>query len=322
MRKYIGHPMQLYGVKTVRIEGGKGDGMKLLQVNNAAGLSFAVSADRCADISELSFKGVNFAYISPCGYVSPKYYDNKGAGFLKSFTAGFMTTCGFSNVGSPNTDDGEELGLHGNISNTPCENISYNIDDEKIVIKATVRDATIFNHQYVLEREYVCPLYENVIYVTDTITNVGSKTSPLEVLYHCNMGYPLLSEDSIVKIPTLSVTPRNEHSASGIDNCLVMEKPQNDYEEMCFYHEMKGETNVSIYNPKINKGLVMEYNSDELSYFTEWKMMGEKEYVLGLEPGNCTPDGRNIMREQGRLEFLKPGEKKIHHLKFTFIEEN
>lgn len=321
MDKYIGHPMQLYGVKSVRIDGGKGDGMRLLQVNNGSGLNFTVSSDRCADISELSFKGTNYAYIAPAGYVSTKYFDNKGAGFLKSFTAGFMTTCGFDNVGSPNTDEGEELNLHGTISHTPCENISYTIEDNAIVIKAVIRDAALFNHQLLLEREYVCPLFENVIYMKDTITNIGAKECPLEVLYHCNMGYPLLSENSILNIPADKVVPRNEHAASGMKNCLKIEKPQPDYEEMCFFHEMSGEVCVSLYNPQIDKGLKLSYNSNELGFFTQWKMMGEHEYVMGLEPGNCNPDGRKAMRELGKLEFLKPGDKKVHNLKFEFTEE-
>ena len=38
--------------------------------------------------------------------------------------------------------------------------------------------------------------------------------------------------------------------------------------------------------------------------------MGVRDYVLGLEFGNCYPDGRNVMRETGMLKFLEPGEKK------------
>ena len=51
MNKYIGHTSQLYGIEEHRLVGGKGDGMRLLQVNNGRGLAFTVSADRCADIS-------------------------------------------------------------------------------------------------------------------------------------------------------------------------------------------------------------------------------------------------------------------------------
>lgn len=321
MNKYIGNEMQLYGVEEFRLCGGKGDGMRMLNVRNASGLEFYVSLDRCADITRLSVKGINYSFIAPCGYVSPKYYDNKGIGFLKSFTAGFMTTCGLTQVGSPCIDDGEELPLHGTISNTPCENVNYFIQDEKIHIKAYIRDASLFSYHLILEREYICPLYENVIYLKDTIKNIGTKDAPLEVLYHCNIGYPILSENSIIDIPSTKVEARNEHSQNHIDECLKVEKPQKGFEEMCYYHTMPQNPVASIFSPDVNKGLKISYNTDELKFFTQWKMLGEYEYVIGLEPGNCTPDGRDIMREKGALEILKPNDSKVHNIKFEFTEE-
>ena len=320
MNKYIGNTQQLYGVDELRLMGGKGDGMRLLQVRNGKGLEFTVSVDRCADISRITFKGDNMGYFAPCGYVAPQYYDNKGAGFLKSFTAGFFTTCGLTAVGSPCTDNGEDLPLHGTISHTPCENIGYWTADDGIHIKAVIRDASMFSHHLILEREYVVSLDKNEIKMTDKIENIGSKETPLEILYHCNMGYPLLDENAVIDIPSTEVIPRNDHAKSDMENCLKVEKPQNGYEEMCFYHALKGETQVSIYNNKIKKGLAIAYNADELKYFTQWKQMGEYEYVMGLEPGNCTPDGRDVMRENGALEFLKPKESKTHTLTFKFTE--
>ena len=50
-------------------------------------------------------------------------------------------------------------------------------------------------------------------------------------------------------------------------------------------------------------------------------MRGERDYVLGLEPGNCLPDGRDVMREKGLLEFIDPGNEKTHHIEFYFTEE-
>ena len=320
MNKYIGHEQQLYGVREMRLVGGKADGMRILSVNNGMGLEFEISLDRCGDISRLSFKGDNMGYFSPCGYVSPKYYDSVGNGFLKSFTAGFFTTCGLTAVGSPCEDNGEVLPLHGTISNTPCESVSYRTDDKNIYINLTVREAALFNHKLILEREYVCPLDKNEIIMTDRIKNIGSSESPLEVLYHCNMGYPLLSENANITIPSSEIIPRNEHSKKGMENCLVIEKPQKSYEEKCYYHTMSGEPCVSIFNKDIKKGLNIKYDTRELKYFTEWKMMGEYEYVLGLEPGNCLPDGRNVMREMGILEILKPDEEKVYHIKFEFKE--
>ena len=320
MNKYIGHPNQVFGVEEMRLTNGKGDGMRMLYVRNGKGLEFWVSVDRCADISRLSLKGDNFGYFAPCGYVSPQYYDDKGAGFLKSFTAGFFTTCGLTAVGSPCIDDGEELPLHGTISNTPCESIGYWTEDDGIHIKATVRDAAIFSHKLILEREYIVSLDKNEICLCDTVKNIGSKDSPLEILYHCNMGYPLLDENAEITIPSKEILPRNDHAKTGIFDCLKCEKPQNDYEEMCFYHTLCGQTEVKIANPKIKKGLKMSYDTNELKYFTQWKMMGEYDYVMGLEPGNCLPDGRAAMRDKGILEILKPGEKKVFNLKFEAYE--
>lgn len=321
MNKYTGHPNQTFGVEKMRLSGGKGDGMQMLFVRNGKGLEFWISADRCADISRLSFKGDNFGYFSPCGYVSPKYYDDKGAGFLKSFTAGFFTTCGLTAVGSPCNDNGEELPLHGTISNTPCENIGYWTNEDGIHIKAIVRDAAMFAHQLILEREYIVSLDDNEIYLCDKVKNIGNADSPLEILYHCNMGYPLLDENAKISIPSSKVEARDSHAKTGLADCLEVEKPQKGYQEMCFYHTLCGQTEVSIFNPKIKKGLKMAFDTNELKCFTQWKMMGEYEYVMGLEPGNCTPDGRDVCRKKGILEILKPGESKTFNLKFKFTEE-
>lgn len=318
MNKYIGHELQLYGVREIRLIGGKADGMRILSVNNGQGLGVEISLDRCGDISRLIFKGDNIGYFAPCGYVSPKFYDSVGNGFLKSFTAGFLTTCGLTVVGTPCEDNGELLPMHGTISNTPCENYSYRVENNSIYITLTVRDAALFAHKLVLEREYVCPLDKNEIYMTDRIKNIGSEESPLEVLYHCNIGYPLLSEKAKVTIPSSDVKPRNKHAEEDIENCLVIEKPQKGYEEKCYYHNMTGKNIVSVFNEDIKKGVNIIYDADELRFFTEWKMMGEYEYVLGLEPGNCLPDGRKAMREKGILEILKPSEEKIYHIKFEY----
>lgn len=319
--KYIGHEQQLYGVREMRLVGGKADGMRILSVRNGRGLEFEISLDRCGDISRLSFKGDNMGYFAPCGYVSPKYYENVGNGFLKSFTAGFFTTCGLTAVGTPCEDGGELLPLHGTISNTPCESYSYYIKDDCLYITLTVRDAALFSHKLILEREYFCPLFDNEIQVTDYIKNIDSKATPLEVLYHCNMGYPLLSENAEVTIPSTKVVPRNAHAAEGIENCAKMEPPQRGYEEKCYYHTMPVEPCVTIFNSDINKGVNIIYDSSSLKYFTEWKMMGEYEYVLGLEPGNCLPDGRAAMREKGLLEFLEPGEERQFAIRFEFLED-
>ena len=318
MNTYIGQNAQLFGVEEHRLVGGRGDGMRLLEVRNGKGLCFTVSLDRAADISRLSVMGTNFGYFSPAGYVAPAYYDPCGAGFLKSFTAGFLTTCGLTNVGNPCEDGGESLGLHGTIGNTPAESYSVSYEGDDMIIKATVPDTRFFGHKLVLVRTYTVSLVENKLSVRDEVTNFGNTEEPFQMLYHYNVGYPLLSEDAIVTIPAKKVTPRNAHAAEDIENCLRMEKPTKGYEERCYYHEMEGKACVKVENPTVGRSLTMEYDTAALPCFTEWKMMGEYEYVLGIEPGNAYPDGRDVMREKGMLKYIAPGEVKTHEVVFTF----
>lgn len=317
---YIGHSSQLYGVEEVRLTGGKGDGMRLFQVRNAAGLSFTVSADRCADLSRVSFQGANMGFFSPCGYVAPSYYDDQGTGFLKSFTAGFLTTCGLTAVGSPCEDEGEELPLHGTIGNTPCERIWWEEDEKQLYIHAIINDSHIFSRKLMLKRTIACAKEENVLTLTDVAENQGDALSPLMIMYHINMGYPLLSEHAVLDIPSKTVTPRNDHAARDLDTWNKMLKPTPGFEEQCYYHFFEGQARASIYNPDIQKGLEISFDSSSLPCLTEWKMMGVRDYVLGLEPGNCTPDGRDVLRRENRLKFLEPGERAEYQVRFRFFD--
>lgn len=321
MNPYIGHTSQLCCVEEVRLVGGKGDGMRLLQVRNATGLEMTICADRCADIYRLIFQGQNMGYFSPSGYVSPCYYDDKGNGFLKSFTAGFLTTCGLTAVGAPCMDEGEELPLHGTIGNTPCERIWWEEDDENIYVRAFINDSALFARKLYLKRTIVIGKNENRFTIKDTIENQGDIQSPAMIMYHMNIGYPLLSENTVVGIPSVSVKPRNKHAAKDLSACCKMLPPTAGFEEQCYFHSFATEGKASVYNPDIRKGLTISFDPNTLDHFTEWKMMGYRDYVLGLEPGNCNPDGRDVMRQNGMLKFLDPGECRTYEVNVTLFEK-
>ncbi len=321
MNPYIGHDSQVYGIEEHRLVGGKGDGMRLLEINNGKGAELTVVLDRCADISRLRYKGVNLSYFSPCGYVAPAYYDAAGANWLKSFTAGYLTTCGLQAVGSPCTDEGEELPLHGSIANMPAEQVYWLEEEGDLVVHATIRDEGIFAPKLRMSREIRVSLRSNEFSIQDTIENTGDTKQPFEILYHMNMGYPMLDEDSILEIPSAEVLPRDEHAAEDIGNWMHMMKPEAGYVERCYYHKFPDRNGkAGIYQPKLGKGLEITFDAEELDGFVEWKMMGVRDYVLGLECGNCYPDGRDVMRKTGMLKFLEPGEKKTYQVKVRMFE--
>ena len=324
MNDYIGNPMQTRGAEQYVLQNGKGDGMHFIYIRNGLGLEAWISLDRAGDVSRVNFKGDNMGYFAPCGYVAPQYYDRVGTGFLKSFTAGFFTTCGLTAVGSPCVDEDEELPLHGTVSHIPALLNGIEETDDSLIVTLTVTDAAIFGRKLVMKRVYTFSYTENRFSVCDTVKNCGDDRSPYMIMYHCNMGYPLLSENAVLKIPNNSITARDGHANDHIDTALLMEEPQANYQERCYYYdvfEKNGLAKVGIYNKDINKGLVMAYDKTSLPCCVEWKMMGKTDYVLGLEPANCTPDGRDVLRKNNTLKFLKPNEKQTITVTFEFVEK-
>ena len=321
-RSYIGHLNQLFGVKTYRLTGGRQEGVAAVDIATGAGLEFTVLADRCMDLFQLKLDGQNLNYFTPAGPVAPAYYDGHGDGWLRSNPAGFLNTCGLTNIGVPSEDGGETVGLHGRVDNLPAERFSVDLSMEDGVpcarLKGVMTEAALFGTCLTLTREIVCRYGENRIELTDTVENIGPRTAPHMILYHFNMGYPLLCEDAVLHIPTKEICPRNAHAAQMKEKWNVIDPPQPDEEESCFYHRLEtdaeGFATVGLDNPARHIGVRLRFDAKALPHFVQWRMLGEREYVTGLEPANAPIDGRDNARAEGTLPFLAPGEKKVYRL--------
>ena len=327
-KKYIGHRDQLMKVKRIKMQEGKANGVEMIDVQNRSGMHFDVNVSRGMDIPYLDFCGENIGFISPCGVVSPEYFDDKGLGFLKSFTAGFLTTCGLKVAGAPCEYEGTSYGLHGNLSHTPAENVSCRIEENDgtpcAVIKGTVRDAVIFGDKMSLDREIKCFYKDRKFTLHDKVTNEGYKKVRQMILYHCNIGYPILTPDSEVYIPSLEVKARNSHAEEGIEKWMELQEADPDYEEMCYYHKLKPDVNnhstVAVYNPELELGIAIEIDLSTLDHFVQWKMMGARDYVMGLEPGSSTIDGIEDAVKNGSMKYLEPGESREYELTFHILK--
>ncbi len=314
--RYVGDFSQVFGIKEHILSGGKAKGIKAFDVKNGSGLEFTVLADRGLDIAGLSFKGINCSYISKAGFIAPEYYESNGIGFLRSFTAGFLTTCGLRNVGSPCEENGESFPIHGRISNTPAEEVCANtewIDGVPVLtVSGSMREARLFGENLILGRHISCKYGENKILLRNTIENSGFKREALMLLFHFNLGYPLLDENSVLVTPTARLTPRDEEAIKGAAISSQSQPPTANYAEQVFYHDLnadsKGNTSVALINQKLEIGVALHYNKNQLFNFTQWKQMGEGDYVMGMEPCNCYVGGRLDPRNAEILEYLEPGE--------------
>ena len=327
MLKYAGDFSQLFGIKEYTIAGGKAKGVKAFDIKTGSGLEFTILPDRCLDIAGLSFNGINCSYISKTGIVAPEYYDENGVGFLRSFYAGFLTTCGLRNVGNPCDENGESFPLHGRITNTPGEEVCAKtewIDDVPVLtISGKMREARLFGENLVLGRKITCKYGENKILIQNTVENLGFKRETLMLLFHFNMGYPLLDENVMLVTPTQRLTPRDQEAIKGEAEYHQCQSPTPDYSEQVFYHnlnsDIKGDTSVALINEKLKLGVAIHFNKKQLFNFTQWKQMGEGEYVMGMEPCNCYVGGRVDPRNSGILEVLEPGEIKNFDLTIELL---
>lgn len=321
-KKYVGHKDQLIRVKRMEMQDGKAKGVELLDVQNRSGMHFDVNVSRGMDIPYLDFCGENIGFVSSCGMVSPEYFDDREAGFLKGFTAGFLTTCGLKIIGSPCEYDGKEYGLHGNLSYTPAEDVSYKVEEDGetpyVEIKGTVRDAAIFDDKLKLERTIRCYYKERKFTISDKVTNEGYQKARQMILYHMNIGYPLLTPSSEVYIPSAEVKARTEHSVEGLEIWMKTQEADPYYEEMCYYHKLTADENnhatPAIFNDDLGIGIAVEIDLDTLDHFVQWKMMGAGDYVMGFEPCNATIDGIADAVENGSMKYLEAGESVTYHL--------
>lgn len=319
--KRVGDISSIAGAREFEYTQGPARGMRAIEVKNGAGLSFTVLPDRNMDISYASYNGMPLSFISKTGEISPAFYDEKD--FLRNFTAGLITSCGLTYCGAPCDDNGVSLGLHGRISNAASYDVSvsheWDGDDYIITVRGTSKQATVFGENVSNTRTITVKLGENKIDIENTVENNAFDKTPFMLLYHINLGYPLVDDKSVISTNCEYERPINEAGAKGEADKFIAEKPQHGFDEQVFLYKAPKDAWAQIRNENLGFGLKISYDGDTMPYLVEWKMMGEGEYVIGLEPANCTSEGRVVNRDNGTLRYLEPGEKQKIKCSFEIV---
>lgn len=317
IENYTASMRQSAGIKRYTLDEGFGRGVRAADVWTGSGLAFSVIFDRGMDLGPASYKGIPLTFISPTGdYANPACYSPAGIDWLRSFGGGLMTGCGLRNVGSPASAGGEDFGLHGRLSNMPAFNTAvreeWQGDRYMLELSGSMREARFFGENLLMRRRISTELGGSYIEINDSVENQSRNPDHLMLLYHINIGYPMLCEDSILKAATHDVLPRDAVAEKNLSAWSICQKPENAYSEQCFYHNIPedadGFSRISMINPRI--GLVFEvaYRKAELPFLTQWKQMGQGAYVTGLEPANCHVEGTGEERKKGTLRTIALGE--------------
>ena len=300
------------------------NGIRIVEAYNSSGLHFTLLPDHGCDIWQASYKGIPLTWLSQASPKRPDY----GQSWLQQFNGGLLTTCGLTHAGPPETDpqSGASRDLHGPYSRIPARirAIEQHIDDQghvTLTLKAEAVQNALFGEQLLLERSYRMTLGQPAIEIQDCVTNLADTPSPLMLLYHINLGYPLIQDGARLHIPS-KVYARDAIAEAALDHWASYEAPQPQFAEQVYFHQCITDDSLiaSAVIESDSLGMVISWDTHQLPYFTQWKNTRESRYVAGIEPGNCIPEGQNAAQENERLQWLAPGESQNFTLRIEMIE--
>lgn len=327
LRKRVGDMDQVAGIRIAELQDGRARPMRVALVRTGSGLELTLLVDRCLDVAAASYNGRPLGWRSTTGDVAPAYFEPEGFAWLRSFNGGLVATCGLRHVGAPPPNpDIFGAGLHGRIGNLPAENLKvtqeWQGNDYVLSISGTMRETAVFGQNLTLTRTVSTKLGAKSFHIHDVVTNESFDAAGFQLLYHCNIGWPAVDAGSRLLSPTRQVAPRDEIARKGQDQWNRFDAPTHGYAEQVFFHDMApaagSKVCCAIVNDAIGTdsgfGVFVKYDKRQLPRFAEWKMMGEQNYVVGLEPANCGVLGRHVDEQHGLLHRLAPGEARAFDL--------
>lgn len=294
-----GNSAQTVSANEIQFTSGLASGKNCILIHNE-GLEVLISKDNALDILYVKYNGKNVSFLSRNG-INTKTY-----GFADRFEGGFLYTCGLDNIGGCV----EGAVKHGSLHLTKAENVNVFYQGDDVIVTGLVRQTTLFDFNTVIERRFT--ISKNSIAIKDVVTNNDYADKEHCILYHVNFGYPFLSENLKLEIPSEKIIPVDDFAKEGINDCLKMSKPIDNLPERCYYHYLK-DGKVSLTNDDLKIKIDVNYDLNALPILVEWKMMSSGIYALGIEPSSTRFD-------EFKPTVLKQGESKEYNVSINFFE--
>jgi len=197
------------------------------------------------------------------------------------------------------------------------------------VLEATgrVTQAQTYGETLTLLRTYRAWLGESRFVMRDTVTNEGHTRVVHMLLYHINAGFPFVDEGSELLAP-FATPPRvlfGDADPSDATTYTRFVAPQKNWVQQTFEHRLSftpgGRVPVAIVNSALGDGLglYVRYDPSTLPRYIEWRMMGEGQYAVGIEP--CSNGfGREEVRRRGELIELEPGDSREYEIEIGVLD--
>jgi hypothetical protein len=326
LTRYVADMAQLGGIRPVTYQDGPEAGVRALEFRTGAGLSFTVLAERAMDVGLAEINGVPLNFLTGVGYAHPAYYSAHESDWLRTFPGGLFVTGGLDTYGQPASDEGQAFGLHGRATSLSARGLSWDADwdgDEYVLrARGRMKQVSFHGEQLQLTREITARLGENRFTIHDVVENLAGRPEAHMILYHFNVGFPLLDEGSRLEVEVNRTDGLDERAQAIVGRARQVQGPAYGYQEEVVVHDVKtdadGWATARMVNPAFAGGqtlsLTIRYRKEELPYLWQWRNFRERAYVMGIEPGNADMRGRAYNRERGTLPILQTGERREYTL--------
>tara|TARA_R110002049_G_scaffold4601_4_gene31894 strand:+ start:135266 stop:136600 length:1335 start_codon:yes stop_codon:yes gene_type:complete len=303
-----------------RFIGGVADQVEVIEVDTGPA-RVLILPTRGMSIWKVESDGVRFGWDSPvAGPVHPAHvplYDPSGLGWLEGFDE-LVVRCGLESNGAPEHDENGQLvfPLHGRIGNLPASSLSIEINEAsgRVEVIGEVIEARLFFKRLRMRSRVRMNAGSAAIELLDDVTNDLSTTTTIQMLYHVNVGAPVLGDGATLEAPILELAPKDSLAAGEMDQWNQFGAPESGYAERVYFARLQSddanETTAMLRSADGTNGLGVRFNTNGLPRFILWKNTGAESdgYVTGLEPATNYPNGRSYEEKEGRVVEVPSGE--------------
>lgn len=344
LRRRVGNLAQVGSVQLLSHEEGYARGSRFLDFRTGSGFRFSVQVDRGMDPGYAEFNGASIAWLPPKLFPAPAYWENDDHAWVRYVLGGLCNTAGLVTIGDPQTvdvssfkfhsRDTDRYGTHDRVGLVPASHFGFGErwEGERCFLWAegTVRQEIVYGENLLLTRRYETEIGASSFTLRDVVRNDGFYPTPHQLLYHFNIGYPIVDDGAELLAAVAGPVPGSifEEAAGPSDRYRAFCAPEREFAAEGFEIPMLAGSDQRVGVAVVNRGfkgisgglgVYLRYDPATLPTYLEWRMMGEGLYAVGMEPST---NGFNTMPqliEDGFPIMMEPGEERVYQLEFGVL---
>ncbi|WP_125100690.1 aldose 1-epimerase family protein [Leucobacter chromiireducens] len=340
LRRRSGDLAAFAEIREVQRSNGQERGVRSLQIRNAEGLEVEVLIDRAFDIGDVRLRGVPVSWRSGNGYRHPALHEveaEDGLAWLRTLD-GFLVSGGLDHALFGGEYDASHYhyppkqtvrhGLHGRLSSLPARLLSVDENWQEnggvLRVQGEVVQATSFGEHLRLRRTIEVDVFGTGFRIDDVVENLGFERTPHMFLYHINIGWPIVDEESEFHgAVTRHLWQSDSVAAQGapFDRLVA---PTRHFVEQVWEHELAvgddGQHRVALLRGDGQFGVELAWDANAMPNFFEWQNLREGQYGVGLEPSTHHVAGEAAARADGSMTWLEHGETRRYRTAITLLD--